>query len=138
MLGKQMPGIGIEKLLDKSVTGAFLMRTFGAEKRILLEDSAEHAQKNVRSFLMTHGELLEISTLGEHAQLAGLVCLPELNPAVLLVNFGEKDGKTEVSVRAYAKEGMQGQGSAVRALTQMENFLRGDDGVLDAILKEFG
>ena len=44
MLGKQMPGIGIEQLLDKSLVGAFLMRTYRAEERIVLEDSAEHAQ----------------------------------------------------------------------------------------------
>lgn len=64
MLGKQMPGLGVEQLLDKSLPGAFLLRTYGAEKRIRLDDTAEHAQKNVRSFIMTHGKLLSTESLG--------------------------------------------------------------------------
>lgn len=137
MLGKRSPGIGIEQLLDKSLPGAFLMRTFRAEKEFLVEDTAEHAQKNVRSFCMTNGRLLEKEALGEHAQLAALVSLPETNPTVLLVNFGERGGKTELRVRAYAKEGMQKQHSAEKVIDKLKGFLDGSDGVLAAILKEF-
>ncbi len=138
MLGKQMPGIGIEQLLDKSLVGAFLMRTYRAEERIVLEDTAEHAQKNVRSYLMTHGKLLDVETLGEHAQIAAMLDATETtNPAIVLVNYGSANGRTEVQVRAYAKEGMQKTHSAERVIERMQNYLTGTDGVLDAILKEF-
>lgn len=143
MLGKQMPGIGVEQILDKSLTGAFLMQTYGAEKRIPLDNTAEHAQKNVRSFCMTNGKLLDTETLGEHAQLAALILAEDINPTVLLINFGETGGKfggggkTEIRVRAYAKEGMQKQHSAEKVIDKLESFLTGNDGVLDAILKEF-
>ena len=139
MLGKRSPGIGVEQLLDKSLTGAFLMQTYGAEKRIRLDVPAEHAQKNVRSFFLRNGLLLDPSTLGEHAQLAAMIGehADDLNPTVMLVRFGESGGKTEVTVRAFAKEGMQKQHSAERAVGLLEDFLTGADGVLDAIMKEF-
>ena len=115
------------------------MQTYGAEKRIRLDVPAEHAQKNVRSFFLRNGRLLDPSTLGEHAQLAAMIGehADDLNPTVMLVRFGESGGKTEVTVRAFAKEGMQKQHSAERAVGLLEDFLTGADGVLDAILKEF-
>lgn len=138
MLGKEMPGIGIEQMLDKSLVGAFLMRTYRAEEKIVLEDTAEHAQKNVRSFFMTNGKLLNNEALGEHAQIAAMLDATETtNPAVVLANFGSANSRTEISVRAYAKEGMQKTHSAEKVIERMQNYLTGTDGVLDAILREF-
>lgn len=139
MLGKQLPGLGVEQILDKSLTGAFLMKTYGAEKRIRVDGMAEQVQKNVRSFFITHGKLLDTGTLGEHAQLAALLekGLGAVNPTVVLANFGEAGGKAEVHARAYSKEGMQKQHSAEKVLDKLESFLTGSDDVLDAILKEF-
>ncbi len=138
MLGKQMPGLGVEKLLDHSMTGAFLMRTYGAEKRLTVGDTAEHAQKNTRSFCMTNGRLLESEPLVEKAHLAAMLDgWNDVNPTVLLVNFGEKSGMTELWLRAYSKEGMQKQHSAEKVIDRLEKFLTGSDGVLDAILREF-
>ena len=137
MLGKRSPGIGIEQILDKSLPGAFLMRTFRAEKDFQVDDTAEHAQKNVHSFCMTNGRLLDKESLGEHAQIAALVSTADTNPTVLVVNFGERGGKTEIRARAYAKEGMQKQHSAEKIIDKLQSFLDGSDGVLAAILKEF-
>lgn len=122
-LGKRMPGLGIEQILDKSLPGAFLLRTEGAEKRLPLDRPAEPMRQAVTQALAAWGTLLDTAALGEHAHVAALVGTDdaERNPAVVLVRFHAE----QIEIRAFAKEGMRKRHSAARAVEALARQLGG-------------